>query len=94
MITKKRSQKEESTETNADQKYKNMITKKRSREEESTETTTDQQNKDTLSKKQKHQYIQQTTVNNVFDDKEIKLLIEHLMKNAKHVLQRTKDPEN
>ena len=90
----KRLHDEESTEATAAQNEKEKFRKKRRREEESTEATAARKTKDKQSKKRKHQCQHQTTGNNVYNDNETKISNECLMKEAKHILHRTKDPDN
>jgi hypothetical protein len=76
------------------QKEQVKLRMKRLREEENTEETASQKTKATSSNRRKRQCRQQTTVNNVYNDKKNKFSIVRLMKKAKYVLQRTKDPDN
>ena len=90
----KRRREEESAEAIAARNEKDKLRKKRRRAEESAEATAARRTNDKQLKKSKRTCQHRTTGDNVYNDNETKMSIERLMKEAKHVLHRTKDPNN
>ena len=88
----KRCREKESNEATAARREKDKLTKKRCREEESNEATAARRTKDKQAKKIKRQCNSQG--NNDYNNKEANIVIQRLMKEAKHILHRTKDPDN
>ena len=88
----KRCRQEESNEATAARQQKVKLLMKRCRQEESNEATAARRTKDKQAKKIKRQCNSQG--NNDYNNKEANIVIQRLMKEAKHILHRTKDPDN
>ena len=91
-LRKKRCRDEESTEATAARQEEDKLNKKRCRQKESNEATAARRTKDNQAKKKKRQC--QSQCKNDYNNNEANIVIQRLMKEAKHILHRTKDPDN
>ena len=91
-LNKKRCRDEESTEANAARREEDKLNKKRCRQKESNEATAARRTKDNQAKKKKRQCQSQCKTD--YNNNEANIVIQRLMKEAKHILHRTKDPDN
>ena len=91
-LNKKRCREKESYEVTAARREEAKLNMKRCREEESYEATAARRTKDNQAKKKKRKC--QSQGNNDYNNNEANIVIQRLMKEAKHILHRTKDPDN
>ena len=91
-LNKKRCRQKESNEATAARREEAKLMMKRCREKESNEATAARRTKDNQAKKKKRQC--QSQCKNDYNNNEANIVIQRLMKEAKHILHRTKDPDN
>ena len=88
----KRGRQQESYEATAARREEAKLMMKRRRQQESYEATAGRRTKDNQAKKKKRQC--QSQCKNDYNNNEANIVIQRLMKEAKHILHRTKDPDN
>ena len=88
----KRRRQQESYEATAARREEAKLMMKRRRQQESYEATAGRRTKDNQAKKKKRQC--QSQCKNDYNNNEANIVIQRLMKEAKHILHRTKDPDN
>ena len=88
----KRCRQQESYEATAARREEAKLMMKRRRQQESYEATAARRTKDNQAKKKKRQC--QSQCKNDYNNNEANIVIQRLMKEAKHILHRTKDPDN
>ena len=88
----KRCRQQESYEATAARREEAKLMMKRRRQQESYEATAACRTKDNQAKKKKRQC--QSQCKNDYNNNEANIVIQRLMKEAKHILHRTKDPDN
>ena len=88
----KRRRQQESYEATAARREEAKLMMKRRRQQESYEATAARRTKDNQAKKKKRQC--QSQCKNDYNNNEANIVIQRLMKEAKHILHRTKDPDN